>query len=100
MTDLASGVKTARPRLGAGAAQPHPAAVRGVRGRPPGLPEIMLLVGDKLAQVEQECRRHLRSEVGVIDELGRYIAEGGASGCGRSCFSFRRSCAATRAIAT
>jgi len=77
MTDLASGVKTARPRLGAGAAQPHPAAVRGVRGLPPGLPEIMLLVGDKLAQVEQECRRHLRSEVGVIDELGRYIAEGG-----------------------
>src|SRR5881628_187069 len=77
MTDLASGVKTARPRLGTGAAQPHPAAVRGVRGLPPGLPEIMLLVGDKLAQVEQECRRHLRSEVGVIDELGRYIAEGG-----------------------
>src|SRR6266571_3245832 len=75
MTDPASEVKTARARVGAGAAQPRPAGVRGVRGLPPGLPEIMLLVGDKLAQVEQECRRHLRSEVGVIDELGRYTGD-------------------------
>ncbi len=78
MTDAASGLKTARvrpPRRGA--ATPPPSAVRAVRSLPPGLPEIMLLVGDKLAQVEEECRRHLRSEVGVIDEIGRYIAEGG-----------------------
>src|SRR3990167_9453110 len=77
MTDLASGVKSAMARLGAGAAQPQAAAPRAARPLPPGLPEILLLVGDKLAQVEQECRRHLRSEVGVIDELGRYIADGG-----------------------
>jgi octaprenyl-diphosphate synthase len=78
MTDVASGLKTARARPSAGAAAtPPPAAARAVRSRPPGLPEILLLVGDKLVQVEEECRRHLRSEVGVIDELGRYIAEGG-----------------------
>jgi octaprenyl-diphosphate synthase len=78
MTDAASGLKAARPRPTAPAATPPPAAAsRGVRSLPPGLPEIMLLVGDKLVQVEEECRRHLRSEVGVIDELGRYIADGG-----------------------
>src|SRR5206468_1328569 len=78
VTDLASELKAARTRPAApGSAPPRAAAPRGVRSLPPGLPEIMLLVGDKLAQVEAECRRHLRSEVGVIDELGRYIAEGG-----------------------
>jgi octaprenyl-diphosphate synthase len=78
MTDVASGLKTARARPAArGAKAPAPAAVHAVRSLPPGLPEILELVGDKLALVEEECRRHLRSEVGVIDELGRYIADGG-----------------------
>ncbi len=27
--------------------------------------------------MEQECRRNLRSELGAIDELGRYLADGG-----------------------
>lgn len=78
MTDLASGLKTARPRVAPGGASPSAALPHGAaRPLPPGLPEILLLVGDKLAEVEAECRRHLRSEVGVIDELGRYIADGG-----------------------
>ena len=78
MTDLAPGLKTAGARVAAGGAPSAQAApARAARPLPPGLPEILLLVGDKLAQVEQECRRHLRSEVGVIDELGRYIADGG-----------------------
>jgi len=67
MTDLASGLKTTRAR--------PPAPHRG--GLPPGLPAALALVADKLAQVEEECRRNLRSEFGVIDELGRYLAEGG-----------------------
>jgi len=77
MTDLASGVKTARSRPAAGAAHVRPAPLRTDHALPRGLPEIMLLVGDKLERVEEECRRHLRSEVGVIDELGRYIADRG-----------------------
>ncbi len=78
MTDLAPGVKTARARIAADGAPPaQPAPARAARPLPAGLPEILFLVGDKLAQVEQECRRHLRSEVGVIDELGQYIADGG-----------------------
>ncbi|MFQ5877184.1 MAG: polyprenyl synthetase family protein [Acidobacteriota bacterium] len=44
---------------------------------PGGLSWIISLVADKLALVEGECRRNLRSEVGIIDELGRYISEGG-----------------------
>jgi octaprenyl-diphosphate synthase len=44
---------------------------------PPGLPEIIALVADKLVLVEEDCRRNLHSEFRVIDELGRYIAEGG-----------------------
>jgi octaprenyl-diphosphate synthase len=67
MSDLASGLKATRPRP----------AVPGLAGLPPGLPAVMALVADKLARVEEECRRNLRSEVGVIDELGRYLAEGG-----------------------
>ena len=78
MTDAVPGLKTTRVRPAGGRAIPPPAAaVRAVRTLPPGLPEIMRLVGDKLTSVEEECRRHLRSEVGVIDELGRYIADGG-----------------------
>jgi octaprenyl-diphosphate synthase len=77
VNDFASGLKTTRARGAARHAGAAPAAPRSVRALPPGLPEIMLLVGDKLEQVEAECRRHLRSEVGVIDELGRYIADGG-----------------------
>ena len=64
MTDLASGLKAASPR--------PPGAPRVA-----GLPAVMSLVADKLARVEEECRRNLRSEVGVIDELGRYLADGG-----------------------
>ena len=64
MTDLASGLKATTPR--------PPGAPRIA-----GLPAVMSLVADKLARVEEECRRNLRSEVGVIDELGRYLADGG-----------------------
>ena len=49
----------------------------GVAGASPGLPEVIALVADKLSLVEEECRRNLRSEYKVIDELGRYLAEGG-----------------------
>ncbi|HXH27415.1 MAG TPA: polyprenyl synthetase family protein [Candidatus Polarisedimenticolia bacterium] len=65
MTDLASRLRptpTPPAHLGPGA---------------PGLPAILALVADKLALVEEDCRRNLRSEVGVIDELGRYLADGG-----------------------
>jgi len=48
-----------------------------VRRSAPDLPAIVALVADKLRQVEEECRRNLRSEVGAVDELGRYLAEGG-----------------------
>ncbi len=67
MTDLVSGVKASEPR----------AAPRGVARLPPGLPAVLALVSDKLARVEEACRRNLRSEFGAIDELGRYLAEGG-----------------------
>lgn len=43
----------------------------------PALPEVIALVADKLERVEDECSRNLRSEYGVIDELGRYLTEGG-----------------------
>ena len=46
-------------------------------GAHPALPEVIALVADKLERVEDECSRNLRSEYGVIDELGRYLAEGG-----------------------
>ena len=39
--------------------------------------DILGLVGTKLLDVEKEFSRNLRSEVGVIDELGGYISEGG-----------------------
>jgi octaprenyl-diphosphate synthase len=39
--------------------------------------DLPALVADKLRQVEEECRRNLRSEVGAVDELGRYLSEGG-----------------------
>lgn len=67
MTDLAPGVK----------ATPPPATRTMTGAPPPGLPAVIGLVADKLALVEEECRRNLRSEFGVIDELGRYLAEGG-----------------------
>ena len=67
MTDLASRVK---------AASSHPAG-RSLAGSPPGLPAVIALVADKLSRVEQECHRNLRSEFGLIDELGLYLAEGG-----------------------
>ncbi len=67
MTDLASGIK----------ATPRPPAGRGLAGLPPELPAVVALVAEKLSRVEEECRKNLRSEFGVIDELGRYLAEGG-----------------------
>ncbi|HEU4401327.1 MAG TPA: polyprenyl synthetase family protein [Candidatus Polarisedimenticolia bacterium] len=67
MSDLASGLRSTPRRT------PRP----GAGGLPPGLPAILALVGDKLTAVETECERNLRSEFGVIDELGRYLAEGG-----------------------
>jgi octaprenyl-diphosphate synthase len=66
MSDLASGLRAkARPL-------PRPPG-----SYPPGLPAIVALVADKLALVEGECRRNLRSEFGAIDELGLYLAEAG-----------------------
>jgi octaprenyl-diphosphate synthase len=53
------------------------AAVEPRRVYPPELPAIIALVADKLQRVEEECRRNLRSEVGAIDELGRYLADAG-----------------------
>jgi len=41
------------------------------------LSDILGLVGPKLRSVEEEFTRNLRSEVGVIDELGEYISAGG-----------------------
>ena len=67
MTDLASGVRST----------PSPSAFPGLTGAPAGLPAVIALVAGKLAQVEEECRRNLRSEFGAIDELGRYLADGG-----------------------
>jgi octaprenyl-diphosphate synthase len=65
MTDLVSGLRST----------PLPPARLGPRA--PGLPAILALVADKLTLVEEDCRRNLRSEFGVIDELGRYLADGG-----------------------
>ena len=67
MSDLVSSLRATATGV------PRPAA--GVR--PPALPAVMALVADKLTRVEEECRRNLRSEVGVIDELGRYLADAG-----------------------
>jgi octaprenyl-diphosphate synthase len=59
-------------------ARRDPAVAAPQTGRyPPELPSIIALVGDKLRRVEEECRRNFRSEVGVIDELGRYLSEAG-----------------------
>jgi octaprenyl-diphosphate synthase len=41
------------------------------------LASIQTLVGDRLVLVEEELDRHLRSEVGIINELGAYLADGG-----------------------
>lgn len=54
-----------------------PVAGGEVRRSVADLPAIVALVADKLRQVEEECRRNLRSDVGAVDELGRYLAEGG-----------------------
>jgi len=66
MSDLASGLRTKSSPV------PRPP------GRyPPGLPAIVALVADKLALVEEECKRNLRSEFGAIDELGLYLSKAG-----------------------
>jgi octaprenyl-diphosphate synthase len=39
--------------------------------------DILGLVGPKLAAVEAEVARNLRSDIGVIDELGSYLSNGG-----------------------
>ncbi|HZN04349.1 MAG TPA: polyprenyl synthetase family protein [Candidatus Polarisedimenticolia bacterium] len=67
MTDLATGLRTPSAADGPSEAPRYP----------PELPAIIALVADKLLRVEEECRRNLRSEVGAIDELGRYLADGG-----------------------
>jgi octaprenyl-diphosphate synthase len=41
------------------------------------LSDILGLVGEKLKAVEEEVGRNLRSDIGVIDELGSYLANGG-----------------------
>ena len=66
MTELLSGLRRA----------PGPADL-GPAPRAAALPAIVALVADKLHQVEEECRRNFRSEVGAIDELGRYLSEAG-----------------------
>jgi octaprenyl-diphosphate synthase len=66
MSDLASGLRT----------ESSP-GLRASGRMAAGLPAIVALVADKLALVEEECRRNLRSEFGAIDELGVYLAEAG-----------------------
>ena len=39
--------------------------------------DILGLVGPKLRAVEEEVARNLHSEIGIIDELGSYLANGG-----------------------
>ena len=39
--------------------------------------DIMALVSEPLAEVEKEFRRNLDSDVDIIAEIGRYIAESG-----------------------
>jgi octaprenyl-diphosphate synthase len=41
------------------------------------LSDILGLVGPRLSEVEREVGRNLRSEIGVIDELGGYLSAGG-----------------------
>lgn len=41
------------------------------------LSDIVGLVGEKVMAVEKEFSRNLHSEVGIIDELGTYISDGG-----------------------
>jgi octaprenyl-diphosphate synthase len=83
MTEAVSHTKIARLRdAKAQTAARRPAGAGELAGAPipvlpPGLPAIIALVADKLEAVEADCRRNLRSEFRVIDELGRYIAEGG-----------------------
>jgi octaprenyl-diphosphate synthase len=87
MTDVSPGLKSGRvrqslqspPPLTVGRGAPQRSAAEGARSSrlPAGLPSVISLVADKLCQVEEECRRNLRSDVGLIDELGRYIADGG-----------------------
>jgi octaprenyl-diphosphate synthase len=63
VSDLASGLRTPPPRP----VGPGLPALK--------LPAVIALVADKLALVEEQCRRNLRSEFGAIDELGLYLAE-------------------------
>ncbi len=54
--------------------------VKELPGAPSGamiFSDIASLVGTKLAAVEDEVSRNLRSEIGIIDELGRYLSNGG-----------------------
>jgi len=41
------------------------------------LSDILGLVGSKLAAVEAEVARNLHSDIGIIDELGSYLSNGG-----------------------
>jgi octaprenyl-diphosphate synthase len=43
----------------------------------PGMAQVLLLVGDKLARVEAEILRNLRSELGPIEGAGRYVGQAG-----------------------
>jgi len=50
-------------------------AVRGERG--PGLGEILALVEPDLLRVEAMLEEHLRSDVGLVNEIARYVRSGG-----------------------
>ena len=50
-------------------------AVRGERG--PGLGEILALVEPDLLRVEAMLEEHLRSDVGLVNEIARYVRAGG-----------------------
>ena len=47
------------------------------RGSVAGLKEIVALVEDDLAKVEELFEEQVRSDVGLLAEMGRYIQQGG-----------------------
>jgi len=83
VSEVVTGLKAPRfktpgrqaPAVGRGAIDDHAGPPLPVL--PPTLPAVIALVADKLQQVEDHCRRNLRSQYRAIDELGVYLADGG-----------------------